>query len=73
MAFADVEEVARATAGNRSSMLQDVERGKRTEIQNINGEIVRIGTEAGLDVRLNSTLVSLVSALSSKHDPSNDY
>ncbi len=64
MTFKDVEKVARATAGNHSSMLQDVERGKRTEIQHINGEIVRIGKEGGLDVRLNSTLVSLVSALS---------
>lgn len=73
MAFTEVEKVARATAGNRSSMLQDVERGRRTEILNINGEIARIGTEAGLDVSLNRTLVSLVSALSIRHDLSNDY
>jgi 2-dehydropantoate 2-reductase len=62
--FADLESVAKATAGNRSSMLQDVERCKRTEIENINGEIVRTGTEAGTDVRMNQMLVSLVSALS---------
>lgn len=71
--FADVERVARATAGNRSSMLQDVERGKRTEIENINGEIVRTGKEAGLDVPINRMLVSLVSALSGKRGPWNDY
>ena len=64
MTFTDVEKVARTTAGNRSSMLQDVGRGKRTEIHHINGEIVRIGTEAGLDVRVNRVLVRLVSALS---------
>ena len=40
--FADVETVARATAANHSSMLQDIERGKRTEIDQITGEIVRI-------------------------------
>ena len=73
MAFTDVEKVARATAGNRSSMLQDVERGRRTEILHINGEIARIGTEAGTDVRLNRTLVSLVSAISTRRDPSHDY
>jgi 2-dehydropantoate 2-reductase len=73
MTFADVERVAKATAGNRSSMLQDVERVKMTEIENINGEIVQTGTEAGLDVRVNRMLVSLVSALSSKNGPSNHY
>jgi 2-dehydropantoate 2-reductase len=64
MTFSDVEKVARATAANRSSMLQDVERSKRTEIHHINGEIVRIGNEAGLDVQVNRVLVRLVSALS---------
>jgi 2-dehydropantoate 2-reductase len=63
MTFSDVTKVARATSDNRSSMLQDVVRGKRTEIENINGEIVRTGTMAGLDVGLNKVLVRLVSAL----------
>ena len=61
--FTDVEEVAIATASNRSSMLQDIDRGRRTEIGSINGEIVRIGSEAGLDVWVNSMLVGLVSAM----------
>jgi 2-dehydropantoate 2-reductase len=64
LSFADVEKVARGTAENHSSMLQDVERGKRTEIDHINGEIVRLGSEAGLDVHLNNFLVRLISALS---------
>jgi 2-dehydropantoate 2-reductase len=72
MRFTDVEKVARATALNRSSMLQDVERLKRTEIKHINGEIVRTGVEVGLDVSLNRILVSLVSALTTRPDPSND-
>ncbi|MGD0816906.1 MAG: 2-dehydropantoate 2-reductase [Methanomassiliicoccales archaeon] len=73
MGFTDVEKVARATAGNRSSMLQDIEKGKRTEIHNINGEIVRIGMEGMCDVRVNSILVRLVSALSTLQDTSYDY
>ncbi|HEY3419725.1 MAG TPA: 2-dehydropantoate 2-reductase [Methanomassiliicoccales archaeon] len=64
MTFSDVEKVVRATAGNRSSMLQDVERGKRTEIDHINGEIVREGALTGLDLQVNTMLVRLVSALS---------
>ena len=71
--FADVEDVATATASNRSSMLQDIDRGRMTEIESINGEIVRIGSEAGLDVRVNSMLVSLVSAMTRGPDASNVY
>jgi len=40
-AEAEVERVARTTAANRSSMLQDIERGRPTEIDALNGEIVR--------------------------------
>jgi 2-dehydropantoate 2-reductase len=47
-----VEEVARLTADNRSSMLQDVDRGKRTEIDHITGYIIRMGKRHGLDLPL---------------------
>jgi 2-dehydropantoate 2-reductase len=70
--FADVERVASATATNRSSMLQDVDRGRRTEIDSINGEIVRIGSGLGLDVRVNHILASIVSAMTRRPDPSDD-
>ena len=45
-----VMEVARLTADNRSSMLQDVDRGKRTEIDHITGYIIRLGKLHGLDL-----------------------
>ncbi|MBW3534278.1 MAG: 2-dehydropantoate 2-reductase [Gemmatimonadetes bacterium] len=57
-----VGEVARATARNRSSMLQDLERGRRTEIDAINGAIARLGEEGGLDCPVNRTLTLLVRA-----------
>jgi len=47
-----VKEVARLTADNRSSMLQDVDRGKRTEIDNITGHMIRVGKLHGLDMPL---------------------
>lgn len=72
VAFSDVEKVAKATAGNRSSMLQDVERGRRTEIGSINGEMVRIGSKTDIDVRVNRMLVRIVSAMASKQG-ANDY
>jgi 2-dehydropantoate 2-reductase len=58
--FERVLEVVRTTAGNRSSMLQDVERGRRTEIDEINGAVVRAGESKGLDMTVNRTLWALV-------------
>ncbi len=46
----DFERVARATAANRSSMLQALERGRPTEIESISGEIVRIAAAQGVDL-----------------------
>ena len=42
--------VVRATAQNRSSMLQDLDRGRRTEIETISGEILAAGARHGLDL-----------------------
>ena len=56
-------EVAQATAHNRSSMLQDVERGRRTEIDAINGAIVNQAQRLGLDVPLNRAAWHMVQAL----------
>ncbi|OPY31235.1 MAG: 2-dehydropantoate 2-reductase [Methanomassiliicoccales archaeon PtaU1.Bin124] len=40
--FDDVKRVLKATTSNRSSMLQDMDRGRRTEIDAINGAICRL-------------------------------
>ncbi len=55
--------VARLTAENRSSMLQDIERGKRTEIESINGAIVEVGKKHGVKTPINSSLVALVKGI----------
>ena len=60
------EEVARRTAANRSSMLQDVLRGAPTEIDAICGAIVRNGEERGVPTPVNRLMWHLVKAL---HDP----
>lgn len=60
---ARVMEVCAATAGNRSSMLQDIEAGKKTEIDYLNGALVRNAHEAGLAAPANSFLTNLVKAL----------
>jgi len=55
--------VARVTATNRNSMLQDVENGRRTEVDAINGAIARLGAEVGVPTPLNATMANLIRAL----------
>jgi len=63
--MARVKDVARRTASNRSSMLMDVLGDRRTEIDAINGAVVRRGRELGLAVPVNETLTNLVHAVES--------
>lgn len=56
------EDTARRTAANRSSMLQDVQRGAPTEIDAICGAIVQAAEQAGLPAPVNRTLWQLVKA-----------
>jgi len=60
---AQVEQVARRTALNRSSMLQDVSRGAETEIESICGAVVRAGQSVGVPTPVNAVLLALVKAL----------
>jgi 2-dehydropantoate 2-reductase len=58
-----VVEVCKATSGNVASMLQDVLNKKRTEIDSINGAIVREGAALSIPTPVNFTLTSLVQAI----------
>jgi 2-dehydropantoate 2-reductase len=58
-----VQEVARNTAANYSSMLQDVMRGTITEIEAINGAIVKMGEHFGVPTPVNRMLWRLVKSL----------
>ena len=66
--LAKVESVCESTAANVSSMLQDVLRKKRTEIDFINGVVVRFGQELGIAVPANAMLVFLVEVIESSYD-----
>jgi 2-dehydropantoate 2-reductase len=61
-ADAEVERVVRLTADNRSSMLQDLERGAPTEIDALNGEIVRLAHLFGVAVPENARILDEVRA-----------
>ncbi len=66
------EEVARSTASNHSSMLQDVRRGAPTEIESICGAISRAGQKLHVPTPLNQVFRQLIQALvpQSGRDPS---
>lgn len=55
--------VCRATAANISSMLQDVKNGRRTEIEAINGAVVRMAKVLGVPVPVNEELLHQVREL----------
>jgi 2-dehydropantoate 2-reductase len=51
----------------KPSMLQDVEAGRRTEIDVINGAVVRAARDHGVETPLNRTLVAMVKAYERAH------
>ncbi|MCA8922083.1 MAG: 2-dehydropantoate 2-reductase [Planctomycetes bacterium] len=57
------EGVAQATAGNRSSALQDLEAGRVTEVSAINGALAERATELGVPAPVNGWLAQLVRGL----------
>ncbi|MEM3086543.1 MAG: 2-dehydropantoate 2-reductase [Halobacteria archaeon] len=63
-----VLEVARRTGANRSSMLRDLERGRRTEIEAITGALLREAERAGVEAPVNRLLYELVRSLERKAD-----
>jgi len=62
--------VCQATANNLSSMLQDVRRGRRTEIEAINGAVVEEARRLGLSAPVNQELVRRIRAIE-KNFPDN--
>jgi 2-dehydropantoate 2-reductase len=61
--LAHTERICRASAANHSSMLQDIERGRPTEIDSINGVIVAEGRRLGALAPLNEAVWRLVRAM----------
>jgi len=58
-----VFQVAEATRANRSSMGQDVDNKRQTEINAINGAVVREARKLGINVPVNQTLTTLIETL----------
>lgn len=62
----DILQVCRATASNTSSMLADVQQGRRTEIQWINGSIVEIGQRHQTSAPGHEWVCALIEAMTTK-------
>jgi 2-dehydropantoate 2-reductase len=59
----DALKLGRDMAGATSSTAQDIARGRPTEIDSLNGYLVRRGAELGVPVPVNRTLHALVKLL----------
>lgn len=59
----EIKEIVRKTANNKCSMLRDLEQGKPTEIDYINGVIIALAKEIGMQVEENTRVVRQVKAL----------
>jgi len=60
-----LEGVKHRTAAGRPSTAQDIDKGRRTEIDFINGLVVRKGHEAGVPTPLNETITRVVKRVES--------
>lgn len=63
----ETEKIARLTAENKSSMLQDIENKNKTEIECINGAVVTVGKKLGIDTPYNQTMYSLIKGKESSY------
>ncbi|RMF91519.1 MAG: 2-dehydropantoate 2-reductase [Methanobacteriota archaeon] len=57
------------TASHISSMLQDIERGRQTEIDYLNGAIVRLGGEKGVETPVNNLITRYIKGLGASDSP----
>jgi 2-dehydropantoate 2-reductase len=58
---------AKATGDNINSMLQDLRAGKRTEIDAITGEVIRLAKQLGIETPSSESVYALVKAIESKY------
>ena len=61
-----VRRIAETVPGQYSSTAQDLSRGKRTEIDHLNGLIVRRGEALGISTPANRTVLAIVKLIEGK-------
>ena len=66
--LATTRQVCRDTAANISSMLQDVRKGRMTEIESINGALIDTAKKMGISAPVNEELVRKVKEIEAKYN-----
>jgi 2-dehydropantoate 2-reductase len=61
-----MEKLLPPTATHRSSMLQDIEGGRKTEIDALNGAIARYGRELAVPTPVNETITAIIKGIEQK-------
>lgn len=61
-----VTQVAKATAGNRSSMLQDILAGRRTEIEHLTGALLRLAQRRRVAVPTHCAFYQLIKVMEAR-------
>ena len=61
----ETKNIIKKTSNNKCSMLQDLENGKRTEIDAINGEIIRIAKANNIDCKKNKEYLDKIKTITS--------
>lgn len=65
--WAAITALLEKAVGGKASMLQDVEAGRQTEIEVINGAIVAAGAKAGIATPVNQTMVWMIEAAQARY------
>ncbi|MNY52337.1 2-dehydropantoate 2-reductase [compost metagenome] len=61
--WSTILEVCQATSANLSSMLQDIEASRQTEIDYLNGRLVDMGQEIGLELPSHRMMYRMIKAI----------
>jgi 2-dehydropantoate 2-reductase len=62
-----IHDALRSAGNGKASMLQDIEAGRRTEIEVINGAVVAAGARAGVPTPMNAAMVALIDGYERGH------
>jgi len=61
--YEKVIKIIKDSGDNKSSMLQDIENNRRTEIDNLNGMVVSLASKYGLEIPVNNALTIIIKGI----------